>query len=108
MFKSTYEKLSPKVFYCRQLNNFDLNEFNQDIYINMKNFQSNVYNEFENIYTTILDGHAPFKKKVIRGNNKPHCSRELRKAIMKRSRLKNISRISGKPEDRRAKAKKSC
>ena len=68
----------------------------------MKNSQSNVYNEFENIYTTILDGHAPFKKKVIRGNNKPHCSRELRKAIMKRSRLKNISRKSGKPEDRRA------
>ena len=102
MFKSTYEKLSPKVFYYRQLKNFDLNEFNQDIYINMNNFQSNVYNEFENIYTTILDGHAPFKKKVIRGNNKPHCSRELRKAIMKRSRLKNISRKSGKPEDRRA------
>ena len=42
------------------------------------------------------------RKKVIRGNNKPHCPRELRKAIMKRSRLKNISRKSGKPENRRA------
>ena len=54
MFKSTYEKLSPKVFYYRRLRIFDLNEFNQDIYINMNKFQSNVYNEFENIYTTIL------------------------------------------------------
>ena len=68
----------------------------------MNNFQSNNYNDFEYMYTSILDRHAPFKKKVIRGNNKPHCSKELRKAIMKRSRLKNISRKTGNSEDRQA------
>ena len=49
------------------------------------NLQCNMYSEFETIYSTILDGHAAFKKKIIRGNKKPHCSRDLRKAIMKRS-----------------------
>ena len=29
------------------------------------------------------------KRKWVRGNHKPHINKELRKAIMKRSRLKN-------------------
>ena len=42
------------------------------------------------------------RKKSLEVKKKPHCSGELRKAIMKRSRFKNVSRKSGKPEDRRA------
>ena len=34
--------------------------------------------------------HAPIKRKIIRGNNKPHVTKNLRKEIMKRSHLKNI------------------
>ena len=33
--------------------------------------------------------HAPKKVKILRGNHKPHYNKNLRKAIMKRSRLKN-------------------
>ena len=33
--------------------------------------------------------HAPKKKRVVRGNHKPHLNGELRKAILLRSRLKN-------------------
>ena len=33
----------------------------------------------------------PFKTVVIRGNNKPHMSKTLRRAIMRRTRLKNRS-----------------
>ena len=33
--------------------------------------------------------HASNKRKWVRGNHKPHINKELRKAIMKRSRLKN-------------------
>jgi len=39
------------------------------------------------------------KKKFLRANNKPHVSKVLRKAIMQRSKLKNIANKSGKPED---------
>ena len=40
------------------------------------------------------------KKIVLPGNNKPHMTSQLRKAIMKRSRLKNKSNKSGKPADK--------
>ena len=36
-----------------------------------------------------LDQHAPKKKKLIRGNHKPHMNKTLRKAIILRSKLKN-------------------
>ena len=31
--------------------------------------------------------HAPYKKKIIRGNHAPYMNRQLRKAIMKRNEL---------------------
>ena len=36
-----------------------------------------------------MDTLAPYKQKLIRGNNKPHITKALRKEIMTRSRLKN-------------------
>ena len=35
------------------------------------------------------------KKIILRGNNKPHMTSQLRNAIMKRSRLKNKANKSG-------------
>ena len=46
---------------------------------------------FTELFDKTLDKHAPFKTVVIRGNDKPHMSKTLRKAIMLRTRLKNIS-----------------
>ena len=43
--------------------------------------------------------HAPKKVKILRGNHKPHCNKNLRKAIMKRSRLKNKANRSKDPVD---------
>ena len=40
------------------------------------------------------------KKIVLRGNNKPHMTSQLRKAIIKRSRLKNKANKSGKSADK--------
>ena len=42
------------------------------------------------------------KKVDLRGNNKPHMTSQLRKAIMERSRLKNKTNKSGKPADKTA------
>ena len=46
-----------------------------------------------------LDKHAPVKEKLIRGNNKPFITKELRKEIFKRSRLKNKANKSGLQND---------
>ena len=45
---------------------------------------------------------APFKKHIVRGNNRPHLTSLIRKEIMTRSRLKNKANKSGKEEDLKA------
>ena len=45
--------------------------------------------DFENIFMTILNIHAPLRKKYLRANNAPFMNKLLSKAIMVRSRLQN-------------------
>ena len=47
------------------------------------------YAHFEHIFLTVLDKHAPVKQRVVRANDKPYMTKVLRKAIMRRSFLKN-------------------
>ena len=47
------------------------------------------YSEFEDHFLKTLEVHAPIKKKVVRANDKPYMTKSLRKAIMRRSYLKN-------------------
>ena len=37
----------------------------------------------------MIDKHAPLKRKTVRGNQSPFLTKELSKAIMLRSKLKN-------------------
>ena len=47
------------------------------------------YENFQKTFENVLNAHAPKKTKFLRGNQKPHVDKNLRKAIMKRSQLKN-------------------
>ena len=47
----------------------------------------------------VLDKHALWKTKLLKGNHKPHVSIKLRKEITKASQLKNISNKTGKGID---------
>ena len=47
------------------------------------------YSNFQKKITNTLNKHAPKETKTFRGNQKPHVNETLRKAIMKRSQLKN-------------------
>ena len=47
----------------------------------------------------ILDKHAAKKVAVVRGNNKPHMTNELNKAMMTRAGLKNIANKANRQED---------
>ena len=44
--------------------------------------------EFTNTVLSILDKHAPIKRKYIRANNSAFMTKELRAAIMQRSKLR--------------------
>ena len=47
----------------------------------------------------ILNTHVPKKTKFLRGNQKPHVDKNLRKAIMKRSQLKDKASRTKQLED---------
>ena len=58
----------------------------------MTNSLRNCIREYENYdqnFIKVLHTHAPKKLKILRGNHKPPYNKNLRKAIMKRSTLKN-------------------
>ena len=57
------------------------------------------YGIFEKTFENILNANAPKKTKFLRGNQKPHVDKNLRKAIMKRSQLKNKANRTKKLED---------
>ena len=95
--KLTYQKLPPKTVEFRDYRHFRQDEFEQDLMQALSNNpQVNFsYDQFASTFQNILDRHAPLKKKVIRGNRKPFMNRQLRRAIMRRSRLCNVSTKQG-------------
>ena len=44
---------------------------------------------FPSVFRDVLDRHAPLKQKMVRGNNAPFMTKQLNKAIMDRSRIRN-------------------
>ena len=49
--------------------------------------------QFENIFMLTLNKHAPSKIRYVRANNSPFMNNDIYKAIMVRSRLRNILKI---------------
>ena len=84
--------LSKNIVY-RDYKHFHENEFlhELDLEKNKDKFYSsyNPYDDFSNLFKTIIDKHSPIKQKKVRGNNFLFMTKELRKAIMDRSRLRN-------------------
>ena len=59
----------------------------------------NSYDSFEQCFPSKLTEYAPKKAKWLRGNNKSHMNKFLRRAIMKRSKLKNKANKMKHPVD---------
>ena len=94
MFKASFEKAPPKVIEYRSFKNFDEACFRSDL---CRNFQCDFqdFEAFSNTFENILDTHAPLKKRTIRGNQKPHITKAVRKAIMVRTFYKNKAKATG-------------
>ena len=48
-----------------------------------------MYSTFSDVFRSVLDRHAPLKRKIIRGNQAPFMTKQLSKVIMNRSKLRN-------------------
>ena len=87
--KTTFPKAKPKIIYYRDYKKFDLQEFRRELRNELRTTVVLGYAHFEHIFLKILEKHAPTKQKVVRANDKPFMTKLLRKAIMRRSFLKN-------------------
>ena len=89
VMKTTFPKAQPKIVYYRDYKNFDLPKFRAELRDELKKTETLGYFHFEVTFLRVLEKHAPMKQKVLRANDKPYMTKVLRKAIMRRSTLKN-------------------
>ena len=91
--RASFKIIPSKNLVYRDYKHFNQNEFlhELDLEINKGKFYNSdkPYDDFYNLFKTITDKHAPIKQKRVRGNNAPFMTKELREAIMDRSRLRN-------------------
>jgi len=95
MFKLTYEKSPPKIINYRSFRNFSLEIFRKDLTNALANCIPGDLDSFNLILESVLDAHAPKKRRTVRGNHKPHLTKTLRKGIMLRSFYKNKANKTG-------------
>ena len=98
ILKTTFKKEESKKFIFRDYKNSDNTNFQMDLESKLNNCPKK-YGIFEKTFENVLNAHAPKKIKFLRGNQKPHVDKNLRKAIMKRSQLKNKANRTKNLED---------
>ena len=89
--KLKFEKLKPSIIKYRDYSHYNGNNFRGDLVteLNRQTFSSEMLESFLSICKNVVDKHAPLKKKYVRGNQAPFMNKELSKAFMIRSRLRN-------------------
>ena len=94
--RANYERLKPIQIQHRSYKYFRKDIFLRDL--GMMSFhkcrditnKDAAYDLFKQMFLTVVDKHAPLKKKLIRGTQAPFMNKELSKDIMHRSKLRNI------------------
>ena len=87
--RSQYIQGNPKIKFYREYKYFNFESFNNEFNELLKSKKDINNSLFENIFLQVLNVHAPVKTKIQRFNNNPFMTKQLRKAIMHCSRLKN-------------------
>ena len=91
--RTKFTRLPAKNILYRDYKNFNENLFlselsNIDFTTIFNTEQTDKYDILTDKVSTLFDKFAPLKSKKIRGNNQPFVTKELRRAIMNRSRLR--------------------
>ena len=91
VMKCEYKKQPSKVIFYMDFKNYSNDKFRYDLEDTLPICDINqiTNDEFTTKFISVFDKHAPLKKKYVRANNGPFVTREIRKAIMIRSKLAN-------------------
>ena len=91
VLKISFTKQKHGTIFYKNYKKFDNLEFKEALNKElMKHDLSNIdYEHFHEIVLSILNAHAPLKKKHLRANHASFVAKEFRKAVMKRARIRN-------------------
>ena len=91
VLKTCFKKRQPKIISYREYKNFSHENFRFQLESILLGYDLNTLpnDDFISIFEKIFDKHAPIKFKYIRANESLFMTKELRKAIMLRSKLRN-------------------
>ena len=92
VLKSEAPNLTPKVVSYRKYKHFNGDKFKLEILdkLSMQNLLTMDYKNFKDTIIDSLNKHAPLKRKYLRANHSNFITKELSKAIMQRSKLRNL------------------
>ena len=89
VFKTSFKKQKPKIVSYRDYKHFDNEKFRESLITYHSTGKNISYDAFEKLVLQTLDKMAPIKQKHIRGNQSPFMNKDIHKAIMTRTRLRN-------------------
>ena len=95
ILKTTYVKLPLKKINFSDYKKFSETNFRIDLAQNLSNKKHENLGDFEKTFAKTLQRHVPYKSVLVRGNNKPHVTKSLRRAMIKRTRLETIANRTG-------------
>lgn len=102
VMRKFFQKQTPTTILYRNYKNFDQHFFRNELLKEIYNVHQGKVNcaTLEKIVIKHLDRYAPIKKKYVRANNSPYMNKTLSKAVMNRSRLRNIFTRNPTPENK--------
>ena len=89
VLKTYYVRPKAKTVTYRCYKKFNEADFRHDLEEQLAKTNLQNCQHFEGTYLTVLNKHAPCKKKLVRANESPFMNKHVKKAIMNRSRLRN-------------------
>ena len=93
-FRSYFLRIPPKTIQYRKYKTFNessfLHELDQELLKgDMYKNNRDMFSAFTETFRRVLDKHAPLKTKRVRENQSPFMTKELRKAVMNKSKTRN-------------------
>ena len=86
VFKTSFKKQKPKIVTYRDYKRFDNEKFRESLISYFSAGKNISYDAFENLFLHTFDKMAPIKQK---GNQSPFINKDIHKAMMTRTRLRN-------------------
>ena len=87
VLKTSFDKNKPCEILSRDYKNLNSESFNEDLQNIISTTQISTCKQFEDTFLSVLNMHAPLKKKLLRANHSQYVIKALRKAILRKSKV---------------------